>query len=486
MGRDRHRLRLVAPGMLHELAEATAAELGVCTRPIAVRRTDTVTGESTNVGIRCGSTKANVCPSCAENNRRVRMDQAREGWHLTDEPQMPPVTRTAPVQRRVRSTRRRQDAPDLPSHQIASVTVGRTFEAPDGKSYRPSTFLTLTLPSYGPVRGDGSPVDPECYDYRRAARDALHFGELIDRFWQNLRRACGWDVQYFAAVEPQKRGAPHLHAAVRGTMPRKLIRQVVAATYHQVWWPPCDQLLYSLDQLPEWDREASGWVDRDTRQLLPTWDQALDAIDTDPEAAPAHVIRFGTRGVDVQGVVAGTEQAGGALRYLVKYLTKAVADCHTTTPTTAAALHVERLAAELRWQPCSSRCANWLLYGVQPEHAHAELLPGACPSAAHRSVNLGYAGRRCLVSRKWTGKTLTEHRADRRAHVMRALGAVGIRVDQDTPDNVEPGRYRWEAINPNDPHAPDRTELLIRAINQRRRWRAEYQQARSATDDQVA
>ena len=413
----------------------------------------------------------------------MRMHQAREGWHLTEEPQLPPVTRTAPVQRRVRSTRRRQDAPDLPAQQIAAVTVGRTFEAPDGKTYRPSTFLTLTLGSYGAVRGDGSPVDPDSYDYRRAARDAMHFGELIDRFWQNLRRACGWDVQYFAAVEPQKRGAPHLHAAVRGTIPRKLIRQVVVATYHQVWWPPCDEALYGRDGLPAWDSNAGGYVDPDTRQLLPTWDQALDSIEADPEAQPAHVIRFGTRGVDVQGVVAGTDAAGGALRYLVKYLTKAVADCHTPS-TTAAAEHTARLAAELRWQPCSSRCSNWLLYGVQPEHAHGELLPGACPSAAHRAANLGYAGRRCLVSRKWTGKTLTQHRADRRAHVMRALGAVGIRVDQDTPEHAEPGRFRWEAIGPDDPNQPDRTELLIRAINQRRRWRDQYEQARSATVDQ--
>lgn len=106
--------------------------------------------------------------------------------------------------------------------------------------------------------------------------------------------------------------------------------------------------------------------------------------------------------------------------------------------------------------------------------------------AAHRPANLGYAGRRCLVSRKWTGKTLTAHRADRRAHVMRALGAVGIRVDQDTPDIPAPDRYRWEAINPADPNQPDRTELLLRAINQRRRWRAEYEQACSATDDQGA
>jgi hypothetical protein len=98
-------------------------------------------------------------------------------------------------------------------------------------------FLTLTCDSYGRVNADGTPVDPDSYDYRRAARDAIHFPKLVDRFWQNLRRAVGWDVQYFACLEPQRRLAPHLHAAFRGTIPRALLRQVAAATYHQVWWP---------------------------------------------------------------------------------------------------------------------------------------------------------------------------------------------------------------------------------------------------------
>lgn len=126
--------------------------------------------------------------------------------------------------RRVRSTRRRQDAADLPRLPVERRTVGRTFTAPDGTVWRPSLFLTLTCDSYGRVNGDGSPVDPQTYDYRRAARDAIHFPKLVDRFWQNLRRSVGWDVQYFAAVEPQRRLAPHLHAAIRGTIPRVVLR----------------------------------------------------------------------------------------------------------------------------------------------------------------------------------------------------------------------------------------------------------------------
>lgn len=50
-------------------------------------------------------------------------------------------------------------------------------------------FVTLTCPSYGPVRDDSTPVDPVTYDYESAARDALHFAELFDRFIQNLRSA---------------------------------------------------------------------------------------------------------------------------------------------------------------------------------------------------------------------------------------------------------------------------------------------------------
>ncbi|MCW2881922.1 MAG: replication initiation protein [Sphaerisporangium sp.] len=52
---------------------------------------------------------------------------------------------------------------------------------------------------------DGIPVDPDGDDQCAGFRDALHLSKLVDRFAQNLRRAAGFDVQYFAAVQPQKR-----------------------------------------------------------------------------------------------------------------------------------------------------------------------------------------------------------------------------------------------------------------------------------------
>ena len=209
----------------------------------------------------------------------------------------------ASSKRRHRSTRRRQDAPDLPRRKISPQTVGKTYTAPDGKTFRPSLFVTLTCPSYRPVREDGTPADPLAYDYDRAARDALHFAALFDRFIQNLRRYLGYDLQYFAAIEPQRRLAPHVHMAIRGTISRRELREVIAATYHQVWWPSARTVRFDGGQLPVWDEHAGAYLDPDTGEMLPTWDQALDALGKDDQ--PRHVARFGEQ-FKAEGVLAGS------------------------------------------------------------------------------------------------------------------------------------------------------------------------------------
>ena len=124
--------------------------------------------------------------------------------------------------RRHRSTRRPQDTPDLPRRKITPRTIGKTYEARDGKTFRPSMLITLTCPSYGRVGSDGTPADSARYDYRRAARDALHFAALFDRFIQNLRRFLGYDVQYFAAVEPATTPGPaHPRRHARHPVPHR-------------------------------------------------------------------------------------------------------------------------------------------------------------------------------------------------------------------------------------------------------------------------
>jgi len=124
------------------------------------------------------------------------------------------------------------------------------------------------------------------------------------------------------------------------------------------------------------------------------------------------VSRFGER-FDVQGVLAGSKDAGRCIGYLTKYLTKQLGDCHQAA-TGAQARHAERLAVALRYEPCSPTCCNWLRYGIQPKNAKPNQCPGACKGKAHRGEYLGYPGRRVLVSRKWSGKTLADHRANRK------------------------------------------------------------------------
>jgi hypothetical protein len=489
-----------------------AVSHGGCVRPIQLRRTDLQTGQTEPVLVPCGHTLAAVCPACAERNRVLRAAQCREGWHLDHEPivqadepddeqrvwielraqaqqerdQADPaaddeliseldeqiarsgmrgnVLPAKPV-RRHRSTRRRQDAPDLPRRKVATRTIGKTYTAADGKTFRPSLFLTLTCPSYGRVREDGTPADPDAYDYQRAARDALHFAALFDRFVQNLRRFLGYDVQYFAAVEPQRRLAPHIHIAMRGTLSRIELRQVLAATYHQVWWPDTSTVRYHDDELPVWHEASANYLDPATGEVLPSWDQALDAIGPDDE--PLHVARFGQR-FDAQGVIAGSRDANRCVGYLTKYLTKHVADCHQAH-TPAQHEHSERLADALRYEPCSPTCANWLRFGVQPRNPRPGLRPGNCRGKAHLREHLGYAGRRVLVSRKWSGKTLADHRADRRTWLLETLGLPA----------ADPARYTWEPVAPGDPDHMPNAQRLLHVVADRKRWHAALTLARA-------
>jgi hypothetical protein len=471
----------------------------------------------------CGVTLASICPPCAERARALRAAQCREGWHLEDEPDLSPaapdemqefwLTLRAEAQlrrdtgaaagqettgydelideldteitlagirgkvatnhsssdgrqsaRRSRSTRRRHDAASLPARKIAPRTTGRVYTSPDGKRYRPSMFLTLTCDSYGRVRDDGTPADPAAYDYTRAARDAIHFAALLDRFIQNLRRVLGYEAQYFGGVEPQQRLAPHIHLAMRGSVPRPLLRQVLAATYHQVWWPATEEVRFAGDVLPMWDEDSGNYVDPTSGEVLQTWDDALDEIG--PADQPRHVARFGPR-FDAQGVLAGSKDANRCIGYLTKYLTKQVAECHV--PETAAQqAHADRLAKALRYEPCSPTCANWLRFGIQPKNSRPGLIPGACKGKAHRPEHCGYAGRRVLVSRKWSGKTLADHRADRKAWLVQTLGL-------EVPD---PARYTWAQVTPSDPDYLPPEQRLLHVVADRARWKAALTEAR--------
>ena len=216
----------------------------------------------------------------------------------------------------------------------------------------------------------------------------------IRPFHQESARFLGYDAQYFAAVGPQRRLAPHIHIAMRGTLSRTELRRVLAATYHQIWRPDTSTVRYHDDELPVWHEASGNYLDPSTGEVLPSWDQALDAIG--PGDEPLHVAQFGQR-FDAQGVIAGSRDTNRCIGYLTSYLTKHVADCHQAT-TPAQHEHANRLADALRYEPCSPTCANWLRHGVQPKNPRPRLRPGHCKGKAHHREHLGYAGRRVLVS----------------------------------------------------------------------------------------
>lgn len=538
----RARLNLV------ELAQSAAEKTDVCRRPIPMLSTNDA-GDAKYVGAPCKSTLESVCPACAAKARKLRIQQCREGWHIQEEPvreknppteqqtellaararlaeeyacakddgddeameaigelvddidgelresgirgKFPPLD-AEPRNARKRSTKRRQAVPDLPRKKVDKSTLGRVYA---GK-YRPSMFLTLTLPSYGRINrtgggtdekgrplSDGAPVDPDSYDYRQAARDIIHFAALFDRFVQNYRRASGRDIQYFATVEPQRRGAPHIHIGVRGTDSRELIRQIVAATYHQVWWPYFDEEVYTDGRLPYWDYAAGRFVDPDkvdpeTGQpvAVPTFTEILDVMDSCDDLEPAHVIRFGNQ-VDIKGILGGTEEAGRHIGYLTKYLTKSIADV-IEPASDAAAEHYDRLHAELGRTPCSPSCGIWFRYGVVPKGATAKTIPGVCKGKAHRRETLGLRGRRVLVSRKWTGKDLPDHKADRAEFVRQMLEQVGI-------SRKETERWTITPAEPGDPNCPPREHLIMAMVSQKIAWQAEYTHAQLAAAEQA-
>ena len=165
------RAERMAMPLAREVARDLAVEHGACIRPVQLRRTNVDTGDVDQVLVPCGHTLASVCPSCAERARALRAAQCREGWHLESEPAIDPdparedqrwwIEQRAEAQklrdqaaetgqdtteldelvgeldgeitnagmrgkvlparptRRHRSTRRRQDAPDLPRRKVA-------------------------------------------------------------------------------------------------------------------------------------------------------------------------------------------------------------------------------------------------------------------------------------------------------------------------------------------------------------------------------
>jgi hypothetical protein len=223
--------------------------------------------------------------------------------------------------------------------------------------------------------------------------------------------------------------------------------------------------------MPERDSERAAGMAAGPQLAVEVVQPARDR--GDPEDEPLHVARFGPK-FDAQGVLAGTKDANRCVGYLTKYVTKQISGCHAAD-TDGQRAHAARLADALRYEPCSPTCANWLRYGVQPKYARPDLVPGLCRGKAHRFENLGYAGRRVLVSRKWSGKTLTDHRADRKAWLMAMLDLPATDVSD----------YKWDRVTSADPDHMPPVQRLLHVLKDRSAWHAALADARNQANERV-
>ena len=496
--------------LAREVVRDLAVEHGACIRPVQLRRTNLDTGDVEQVLVPCGHTLASVCPSCARTGpgRCGPRNAGKAGTSRTNptidpgpghrgpamvgraarrgpaaprpgrrRPGRTPPTWTssspnwtseitsagmrgkvlpARPARRHRSTRRRQDAPDLPRRKVAPRTVGKTYTAPDGKTFRPVDVRHADLPVATAGSATTAPR-PTRLATTTTGRPGTrwHFAALFDRFIQNLRRYLGYDVQYFAAVEPQRRLAPHIHIAMRGTVSRAELRRVLAATYHQVWWP-------DTTARPVRRRRAAG-LGRGHRHLPRPGHRGSPAhLGPGPRrhrrrgrAAARGPVRGPVRRPGRAGRIQGRRPVHRLPDQVPHQAGRPTATRPTPTPQQA---HAARLAEALRYRAVLAAVRELapLRHPAQERPAR----PGPRRAARARPTtadHLGYAGRRVLTSRKWSGKTLADHRADRKNWLLATLGVSA----------TDPARYAWEPVAPGDPDHMEHARRLLHVVADR-------------------
>ncbi|WP_370879775.1 hypothetical protein [Streptosporangium brasiliense] len=80
-----------------------------------------------------------------------------------------------------------------------------------------------------------------------------------------------------------------------------------------------------------------------------------------------------------------------------------------------------------------------------------------------------------MVSRKWSNKTLREHKQDRRAWVLDALG-----LPDETP--TDPHRYVWRPVSTKDPTRTPLAKRLLRGVANRHRTRRRLLELQARAD----
>jgi len=78
-----------------------------------------------------------------------------------------------------------------------------------------------------------------------------------------------------------------------------------------------------------------------------------------------------------------------------------------------------------------------------------------------------------LVSRKWSGKTLADHRGDRKAWLTEMLGLPA----------TDPAAYRWEQVQPGDDDYMPPGRRLLHSVADRLHWQNALTEARRRARD---
>jgi hypothetical protein len=156
-------------------------------RPLVRRVIDQATGDETKVAIPCASTRETVCPSCADRPAGSASSSAPKAGtaptnptHRTSQDQVEDDTDDQDEQgdegsRRIRSTRRRQDAADLPKVPAEDRAIGKAFVTPDvGSTAEHVPHLDASLLREG--EGGRHPGRPGAVDSRERSGRPIERG----------------------------------------------------------------------------------------------------------------------------------------------------------------------------------------------------------------------------------------------------------------------------------------------------------------------
>ncbi|MBQ6643512.1 MAG: replication initiation protein [Saccharopolyspora sp.] len=382
---------------------------GGCTHPVRMTGAWTVTDTATDqvlahrgghVMVPCGNRRESVCAACSDR-------YAADAFHL-----------------------------------LRAGLSGGTKGVPEHVTERPRVFLTLTAPSFGPVRDDGQPRFPSRYDYTGHVLFNAHAGVLWHRFVTYLRshlaKAAGIRVREFGdharlsyakVAEYQRRGALHVHAVIRLDGPD-------GATDHAPAWATPDLLADAIHAAHAQVRITTPEIDGRRRDLV--WGRQIDVRAIKPANAPDFE--------DDDGQISDDRLSS----YVAKYATKGTGKSDAADRPIRSETHIEQLRINEHYKQLMRTA--WSL-GALEELDHLNLRRW-CHMLAFRG--------HFLSKSKAYSTTFKQIRGDRRRFRLEAaLAELGVIEDSVTVVN------HWDMTSVG--HRTPEEREIAEGIAQRRR-----------------